>query len=155
MKNLPFLALAVPLLAFGCSEPPKESTASPAGNETANAPAPSEPTTAKAPNLGAIVGGAHFGVKVTSDPTEPKVGSVKFTIMADHHGQPASGLPVQVRITKIDGDQLPVADAQETGVGQFEATVEIPTAGDYHLEAILGAGSGHDEIAKYRFTAIE
>lgn len=155
MKTLPYLALAVTLLAFGCSEPPKEPTASTPPDQSTETAAPSEPTAASAPNLGAIVGGAHFGVKVTSDPSEPKVGSVKFTILADHHGQPASGLPVQVRITKIDGDQLPVADAQETGVGQFEATVEIPTSGDYHLEAILGAGSGHDEIAKYRFTVIE
>ncbi len=153
MKRLSLLAVLVVAFAMGCSAPKEEAAKEPpaAAEPTASQP-PARPET---PGLGAIVGGAHFGVKVTADPTEPKVGTVKFTIAADHHGQPATGLPVQVRITKIDGEQLPTVDATESGVGTFEATVEIPEAGDYHLEAILGAGSGHDEIAKFKFTAVK
>ena len=151
MKRLSLLMLLVAVFAIGCSEPKEEAAKEPpAATEPTVEKPPTQPET---PGLGAIVGGAHFGVKVTADPTEPKVGTVKFTVAADHHGQPATGLPVQVRITKIDGEQLPIVDATESGVGTFEATFDIPEEGDYHLEAILGAGSGHDEIAKFKFTA--
>ena len=111
----------------------------------------SEPVKGSA--LGTEVQGEHYSIKLEADPTEPKVGKVKFSATILHHGTPTEGATVKLTTSMpAMGHSGPEAELKSVGGGVYSGELEIGMAGEFQATVAVDQ-EGHTGEAKFDFVA--
>lgn len=146
-SNSLVLVLVSALLIAGCGKSDEQAAAQP----TVSPPAAS----ADDSDLGKEIAGEHFGIKLTTDPSQPQSGKFRFIAEINHHGSPADGATVRIQ-PEMPGHEMDVAevDMKSIGGGKYEGDADLRMAGNWQAKVLVDH-EGATGTATFKFAVKE
>jgi hypothetical protein len=148
LNMLAAFVLASGILVAGCGD-----------SKTDDATTLASPSTRADATKGAALGmekaNEHFGITLTAEPSELKVGNAKFTAKVLHHGQPTEGASVKLSLSmpsmNMGGSEV---ELKHTSGGVYEGEADLSMGGDWRAKVSVGQ-EGHSGEADYDFVVMQ
>lgn len=143
-----FLVAIGSLVATGCGQHQDQTHS---GDHRANVDAPKKP----GGSLGVEQMGEHFGIVLTAQPAELKVGSATFTAAIRHHGEPTTSAKVTVILSMPDMDMGgPTLTLAHEEKGLYSSKADLSMGGKWRA-VVKVEQEGHTGEGTFDFTVMQ